>query len=242
MRILVASDLHYRLAQYDWLVEHAADVDVVALPGDHLSIAGAVPLAAQIVVISRYLERLGERALVLTTSGNHDLDGAGEHGEQVAGWLHRIRLDGVHVDGATVDVGDTRFTLCPWWDGPTTKAEVDRKLEADADGRPARWVWLYHSPPDGTGLCWTGRRAHPDPDLTAWIERWQPDLVLCGHIHQAPWADGGAWAARLGRTWAFNAGHQPGDVPAHIVIDTDERTASWFAVPERDEVSLDDDR
>lgn len=204
MRILLASDLHYRLPQFDWLVEQVPTVDVVALPGDHLDVASAVPVPAQIVVISKYLERLGEQALVLASSGNHDLDGPGSNDEQVAGWLQRARSERVRV----------------------------------AAGRPARWVWLYHSPPEGTGLCWTGRRAYPDPDLTAWIGRYQPDLVVCGHIHQAPWAEGGAWAAQLGRTWVFNPGHQPGAVPAHVLIDLEAGAAEWVGLPERDEVAL----
>ena len=33
MRILVVSDLHYRLRHFDWLVEAAGDVDAVALVG-----------------------------------------------------------------------------------------------------------------------------------------------------------------------------------------------------------------
>ena len=38
MRILIVSDLHYRLPHYDWLVKAADDVDMVALVGD---LAGA---------------------------------------------------------------------------------------------------------------------------------------------------------------------------------------------------------
>ena len=34
MRILVCSDLHYRLPHFDWLVEAGADVDAVAIVGD----------------------------------------------------------------------------------------------------------------------------------------------------------------------------------------------------------------
>jgi predicted phosphodiesterase len=241
MRILVASDLHYRLPHYDWLVDQAADFDVVALPGDHIDIAGTVPMEAQVVVLTAYFERLAERTTLLVTSGNHDLDGPGPHGEQMARWMRRLDDDRFHfhVDGATVDIGDTRFTLCPWWDGPITKAEVDAQLATDAATRPERWVWLYHSPPGGTGLCRTASREFPDYDLTAWIEQWGPHLVFTGHIHNAPWVAGGTWVDKVADSWVFNAGRTSGPMPAHIVVDTDAGTAEWVALPDRAEVALD---
>ena len=152
MRILVVSDLHYRLRHYDWLVEAAAGVDAVALAGDLADVVSPVPHEVQTVVLSNYLSLLAERTQVFVASGNHDLDGPGAHGEQVATWLRRTDIDSVHVDGTSVDVGDTRFTICPWWDGPVTRDEVAAQLEAAAVDRPARWVWLYHAPPAGTPL------------------------------------------------------------------------------------------
>ena len=243
MRLLCTSDIHYRLAQLDWLVSQAADVDVVVLPGDHLQVVGAAPLEAQIVVVSKYLERLAERATVLASSGNHDLDGAGADGEQRAGWLQRLHVPGLHVDGGSVDVetataGTVRFTVCPWWDGPRTRELVDAQLSAAAADRPATWVWVYHSPPAGTRLCTTGTRTFPDDDLAAWIARWSPDVVVCGHIHQAPWVDGGGWADKLGSTWVFNAGHQPGPTPANVIVDLARGTATWTAAADHDEVAL----
>ena len=110
--------------------------------------------------------------------------------------------------------------------------------EEAARGRPDTWVWVYHSPPAGTPLCRDRRREFPDHDLAAWIERHQPDLVLTGHIHQAPWVEGGSWRARLGRTWVFNAGKQIGPVPPHVTIDTRAGTAEWFGVFETDRVDL----
>jgi Icc-related predicted phosphoesterase len=138
-------------------------------------------------------------------------------------------------------VEQVRFTVCPWWDGPQTREIVDQQLRSAAVDRPARWVWVYHSPPAETRLCTTGRREYPDPDLTAWIDRWQPDIVVCGHIHQAPWAEGGGWVDRRGRTWVFNAGHQPGRQPAHIVINLAALTARWTAGPDEEVVDLSPD-
>src|SRR5439155_13452405 len=89
VRILVATDLHYRLPLYDWLVRQAADVDVVAITGDLADVSNPVPMAVQTVVLDRYLDSLAEHAVVLVASGNHDLDGPGADGEQVAGWLRR---------------------------------------------------------------------------------------------------------------------------------------------------------
>jgi Icc-related predicted phosphoesterase len=62
--------------------------------------------------------------------------------------------------------------------------------------------------------------------------------VLCGHIHQSPWATGGSWHARLGDTWVFNAGKQIGPVPAHITLDTEAATADWFGVYESETLTL----
>ena len=224
------SDLHYRLPHYDWLVKAADDVDVVAVVGDLADVVNAVPHEVQTVVLRKYLGLLAEKAVVLAASGNHDLDGPGEHGEQVAGWLQSARADNVHVDGTSFDVAGTRFTICPWWDGPVTRQAVADQLAAAALDRPGRWVWLYHSPPAGTVLCNDGRREFPDHDLAAWIAEHGPDLVLCGHIHQAPWVNGGSWHARLGDTWVFNAGKDRGPVPAHITIDTEAMTAEWFGI------------
>jgi Icc-related predicted phosphoesterase len=240
VRILSVSDLHYRLPHYDWLVRAADDpeTDVVVLAGDLADVVSPVPIDVQAVVLETYLTTLSERALVMASSGNHDLDGPGANGEQVAGWLHRMDSERVLVDGATADVDGVRFTVCPWWDGPVTRAEVDAQLAAAALARPEFWVWIYHSPPAGTPLCRDGRREFPDHDLAAWIDRHQPDVVICGHIHQAPWAKGGSWHARLGRTTVFNAGKQIGHVPPHITIDTEARTAHWFGVFDSETIDL----
>jgi Icc-related predicted phosphoesterase len=227
VRILAASDVHYRLGSLDWLCEVGAGYDALILAGDLLDISNPVPIHAQIVVLESYLNRLAELTTVLVVSGNHDLDGPGAHGEQISKWLAKPRTGALFSDGQSVDLDGVRFTLCPWWDGPITRAQVEAQLSTAAVDRPERWVWVYHSPPAGTPLCSDGKRSFPDTDLTGWIEQHSPDLVLCGHIHQSPWVEGGSWYGRIGSTWAFNAGHVRARVPPHIVIDTELDIADW---------------
>lgn len=238
MRLLCLSDVHFHLPQMDWILDHAGEFDLVVLSGDHLQVGGRSELGVQVVVLSKYLVRVSRSTTVVASSGNHDLDGPGDHGEQRAGWLVQAAGPSLVVDGQSLDVSDLRVTVCPWWDGPRTRALVESQLAAAAADRPVQWVWVYHSPPAGTRLCTTGSRYFPDADLAEWIERWRPDIVICGHIHQAPWVQGGGWNDRLGETWVFNAGHQLGPVPSHIVIDLEAGSATWFGVPEYEQVDL----
>jgi len=42
----------------------------------------------------------------------------------------------------------------------------------------------------------------------------------------------------MGDTWIFNAGRQIGPVPCHIVIEADERRATWFSLAGNESVDL----
>jgi hypothetical protein len=88
-------------------------------------------------------------------------------------------------------------------------------------------------------VSWNGRRCFGDDVLTDWIERYQPDLVFSGHVHQSPFTAKGSWADRIGGTWIFNAGHQIGPVPSHVILDTDMPGAFWFSMAGAEYASLD---
>jgi Icc-related predicted phosphoesterase len=238
MRWLVVADLHYALRQFDWVGEVAPDFDLVVIAGDLLDLRSAVPIPAQSVAVAAQLARIGRRRTTVACSGNHDLDGRDAAGEKSAPWLQAARADGVHVDGDSVRVGDALVTVCPWWDGPAGRDELDARLAAEAEQRPARWAWAYHAPPTGSPLTWDGRRSYGDDALAGWIERFSPDLVLTGHIHQSPFTSDGGWADRIGTTWVFNPGRQIGPVPAHVVLDLDAGRASWFSLEGAEHVDL----
>ncbi len=228
--MLLVSDLHYTLPQLDWVLEHAGEFDVVVLAGDQLDIASAVAPDAQIAVSLEYLERIAAKTAVIAASGNHDLDQRDGDGERVAGWLTAARDRGAVVDGMHLDRPDALVTVCPWWDGPIAKAALDAQLAADAelvDGR--LWIWVHHAPPDGSPTSWTGKRHYGDEDLVASIARYEPDLVLSGHVHNSPWMGDGGWSDRIGRTLVLNAGRQPGAVPSRIEIDTGADLVTWWS-------------
>lgn len=238
MRVLLASDLHYRLRHYDWLLGAASRFDAVVIAGDHIDGASAVPDTVQIAALSASLSALAQQSRLLVCSGNHDLNGRSREGEMTAHWLATVRSAALAVDGDTVAVGDTLFTVCPWWDGPFAREGVARLLEAAAEQRAGRkWVWLHHAPPEGP-LSWTGKRFFGDPALPGLIERYSPTAVLCGHIHEAPHKKGGSWIDRMGDTWLFNAGNQIGDIPARIEIDFDAALARWITMDGVEERAL----
>ena len=64
MRILMVSDLHYTLKQFDWVTQVASEYDVVIVAGDLLSIASPVDPDAQIAVVLEYLARIAAQTTV----------------------------------------------------------------------------------------------------------------------------------------------------------------------------------
>src|SRR5205823_9891521 len=60
---------------------------------------------------------------------------------KIARWIGDIRELGIACDGDNLTIGDVRFTVCPWWDGPLVKSRIEAQLR-DAALEPAqRWIW-----------------------------------------------------------------------------------------------------
>jgi Icc-related predicted phosphoesterase len=241
MRILLVSDLHYSLRQLDWVVGSSVDFDLVVVAGDSLDVSSDVPLDVQTEVMLSYAQRLHATGATVISSGNHDLTGEDSNGERAALWMAQVGSSGASTDGDALQVGDVLVTVCPWWDGPEGRAGVEAQFVTDVRNRPEWWLWTYHWPPAGSPTCWTGSRDYGDPDVLGWIQAYQPDVVLAGHVHQSPFTQGGSWADRVGRTWVLNAGRQMGPEPAHIIVDLTERRATWLSQAGTEAVDLDSD-
>lgn len=238
MRYLVTSDLHYALRQLDWISDQAPEFDAVVLSGDLLDAAGGADLNAQIALFIAYLRRLAESTVVVVNSGNHDLTVRRDDGEKTAGWLREIGA-GVVTDGANVSLGPDLVSACAWWEGAATRRELEAQLERDAEiARAGLWIWAYHSPPDRSPTAWSGKRHFGDEVLNELIDRHQPDVVLAGHVHEAPYQPDGGWHDRIGGTTVLNAGRQTGPVPAHIIVDSELRIASWWTLAGSGEIAV----
>lgn len=235
MRLLFVADLHYSLKQFDWLLEQAGEFDVAAIGGDLLDLSSALDADVQIAIIEKYLGMLRQKTKLLVCSGNHDGDSRNDADESVASWLQTARAEGIFVDGDGLTLSDTRLTICPWWDGDRSRGEVQAQLERESGlvSPGGRWVWIYHAPPSGARTSWSGRKFIGDEFLRGWIDRFQPDVVLSGHIHNSPFYSDGSWIDRVGRTWVFNPGRQLGPQPTTIILDLKAMTAEWNSIEGR---------
>jgi Icc-related predicted phosphoesterase len=240
MRCLLVADLHYALPQFDWLLKTAPKYDLVMLAGDALDLGSSVAFRAQIVVVRKYLQRIAAATRLLVCSGNHDLDSQDAAGEKTARWIAELRALGIAADGDCVVVQDMLFSICPWWDGPVARDRLFAQLEADAQKRAGmRWVWVHHAPPFSSPTSWSGSRSLGDVELAGLIAQHDPDLVVSGHIHQAPFREGGCWTDRMNATWVFNAGHQYGAPPAHVALDMTANEAIWLSAMDVQRIRLD---
>lgn len=238
MKLLSVSDLHFSLKQFDWVVQEAPRYDAVIIAGDLLDIAGHLDLDSQITIVAKYLRTISTKTRLLVCSGNHDGDAQTETKEYIARWLQRVRADGLVVDGASVTFGDVKVSVCPWWDGPSTREAMQAFLRREKDPAAKTWLWVHHAPPDGFGVSWTGKEHAGDAFLAGLIDELTPDLVFSGHIHNSPFRAGGAWASRVGPAWVFNAGRQLGVPPTFIELDLVAGTARWVSQAGTEDLAL----
>ncbi|MGB0582403.1 MAG: metallophosphoesterase family protein [Limisphaerales bacterium] len=238
MKFLIVADIHYSLKQFDWVASLADKFDAVFIVGDLLDLVSIVERDVQATVALKYLRNLATKTRVVVCSGNHDCKDKLPNGEWNATWLQEGSSERVSTDGETITIGETLFSIMPWWDGDIVREEVAKQIERDSDEARAQWAWIYHCPPHETPLSWNGKRHCGDPSAGKWIEDHQPDLVFTGHVHEAPFVRNGAWFHRIGNTFVFNAGRQHGAIPSFLVWNTEDRDVTWISQAGTERVSL----
>ena len=193
MKVLCITDLHGDSQSLDAILADAGPVDLVLLGGDLTNFG--TPNAAESLV--RHVQQSGTQ--VLAVAGNCDSEAIDQ----------RLVELGVSLFGrgaAWDNVGFHGVSAMPPWHGSmyelTERQIADALQQGDAqlpllDHR----VLLTHPPPHNTRLDVTRQGQHVgSTSVRDFIDRRQPSLVVCGHIHEARGID------QLGATRMVNCG------------------------------------
>jgi Icc-related predicted phosphoesterase len=224
--MLAVSDIHQSALHYRSLVEAVAEhqPDVVAIVGDALYALGS--LNQHQIPVAECAKILAGLAVdhLLFVRGNHEDD---TWPEFVASWPHEKRpLTALYGTGCSIGpltvVGFPCMTGSEYhWcfhlsaDNNTVEyfpAKSRRPLRSDFNvwlpnlirktGQQGRVLWLMHEPPAGDPI------AHSQVFNPIWrraVERYCPQLVICGHDHETPIRTG-SWHTQLGKTMCVNVG------------------------------------
>jgi len=192
MRLLAFSDLHRDQAAARSIVERADDVDVVVGAGDFAVKRGGIEDVMDI------LREITQPTVLVPGNGESDDELRAACREwDVAQVLHGegLPIDGVDFFGIGAGIPATPFGS---WSFDLSEGEAHAMLEAC----PAHAVLVSHSPPYGHVDENGGTHLGSHAVLEA-IERVEPCLVICGHIHSC-WGQ----TSILGLTEIHNAGPQ----------------------------------
>ncbi len=194
MRILYVVDVHGHYEAVDRALASAGAIDLLVVGGD-ITTAGTPEEAGR--AVERW-QALAPR--VLGVAGNMDSPAIDA----------RLAELGVSLDGRGVAVdevglfGASAAPLSPLRT-PYERAdeELRRRIESGFEAVRGCRVILFcpHAPPLGTACDRLRSGEHVGSAVVrAFVERAQPDLVLCGHIHESRGQD------RLGRSLIVNPG------------------------------------
>jgi len=196
---VIASDIHGKFDEFSDLIAHqnnmyanthGKDVDCILLAGDLTSAGGmnkAHGIHLQNMKLSEFLENISHIAPVLYITGNHDID---LHTFELARHpLHTCKnitdtslsYNNMFFNGLNMSTADSD-ALATSWDRMTQSKEAeeayyDRYYHPDAD------IIISHCPPSSPLAMWNNKDIGSSV-LTELITEHQPELVICGHVHE----------------------------------------------------------
>ena len=193
MQLVCITDLHGRLESLQRILDDAGDSDAVLLGGDITNFGSPVDAVRVIQVVQQKVPN------VLAVSGNCDS----------AAIDHRFDELGVALHGRGLLCGNVGIhglsAIPPWKRGmyQLTEEELETALQAGyaAIQGARQHVLLTHVPPHGMKVDRTFFFTHAGSvALRSFVDRVQPALVFCGHIHE------GRGIETVGKTTVVNCG------------------------------------
>ena len=169
-RLLVFSDLHCDMAAAAALVDAAKDADLVIGAGDFAQMHDglAETMAA--------LEEIAGKALYIP--GNNETVEA-LAGATTAQVIHGSVVDRVGLRIAGIGCAIPPLPPVPWNSCDMSEAEAANML----DRMDSADILVTHSPPYGVVDAHASLGSIGSKAVHAWVEFHQPEVVLCGHIH-----------------------------------------------------------
>jgi Icc-related predicted phosphoesterase len=208
MRIGYIVDVHGAYERVPEALERIGDMDLLIVGGDITT--GGTPDEAERAV-SDWRDRVPTLCALAGNMDSPEIDRRlADLG--VALDARAVRVDGVGVFGvsaAPISPLRTPYEL--------SDEELERRIErgfAETSGSRVV-VFCPHAPPARTACDRLSSGEHVGGEvIRAFVEREQPDLVLCGHIHEARATD------RIGRSQIVNPG--PVADGHYAIVDVDE--------------------
>lgn len=207
MKLLAITDLHGDRPALERILERTGDADVILLGGDITNFGSVEDAESLLGVVT------ATKATVFAVAGNCDSPAID----------HMLAERGVSVFGRGSvhrDVGIYGVSAMPPWMGnmyELSEEEIGAALEKGREEAAGarNEVVLSHPPPRNLTVDRTSGGTHVGSTaLRNFIDRVQPILVVCGHIHEARGIDS------AGDTTVVNCG--PAFDGSYAVIDVDD--------------------
>jgi Icc-related predicted phosphoesterase len=192
MKIMAFSDIHASAKAARGLVEAAGPVDLVIGAGDFCNMRQG--LAEALALLD------GVSAPMLAVPGN--AESADELRAAAGAGITVLHGEGTEIDGTRFFGLGNAVPETPFggWSVDLSEARAEELLA----GCDAVDVLIVHSPPKGVADRTSEGHSVGSEAIRAAIERLQPDLVVCGHIHDS-WGQEG----RIGTSRIVNLGPTP---------------------------------
>lgn len=191
MRLLLFSDLHANEAAAQHLVTLARSVDIVIGAGDFGNLRRGIDTAIAM------LTAIDKPAVLVP--GNAESTAELEAACQAWPSAHVLHGTGVEIEGVPFFGIGGGIPVTPFgsWSYDFSEDEA-RRLLADC---PAGGVLVTHSPPKGVVDLSSRGVNLGSVAIREVIEQQQPELVVCGHIHESA-----GQQAKIGNSVVVNAG------------------------------------
>lgn len=211
IRILALCDVHGDYETMESIVRAEVSADIIILGGDLTTVGSPEEATAAL----RRVQSFGRP--VFAVCGNMDPPPL----EEV------LEGQGVTINAKGVIIGSVGF--CGVSAAPTSFLHTPYEISEEEITRRAEKGWIEimsastkvfvpHTPPRGTSVdkAFTGTHVGSTA-VRSFIEKYQPDLAICGHIHEA------RGQTSIGRTKIINCGTAAGGYYGVIEIDSSVR-------------------